>query len=70
MATLKRRMRHSPLMTMTVLRVMTMMLSLRRFYYKRVEEELDYHDDAAVEEGMPAQDEGSRPVDEDKDVKR
>ena len=37
-------------------------------YYKRGEEELDYHDDAAVGEDMPAQDEGSRPVDEDEDV--
>ena len=37
-------------------------------YYERGEEELDYHDDAAVGEDMPAQDEGSRPVDEDEDV--
>ena len=41
---------------------------IEEIYYERGEEELDYHDDAAVEEGMPTQDEDSRPVDEDEDV--
>ena len=37
-------------------------------YYERGEEELDYDDDAPVEEDMPAQDDGSRPGNEDEDV--
>ena len=41
---------------------------VEEIYYEWGEEELDYNDDAAVEEDMPTQDEGSRPVNEDEDV--
>ena len=37
-------------------------------YYEQGEEELDYNDDAPMEEDLPAQDGGSRPGNEDEDV--